>query len=185
MLIPEGTFDTTVTGHFMNDQFIFFWSGPFSNWDLSPFNTTIVDLYGEQHNIRVNCAEQAMMLWKAAVHGDVESWNKILRTSHPAEQKKLGRQIQNFDDGHWGAIRQPLAEQYLYDKFTQCEYHRSILINSEKRILVEASPYDAVWGIKMGMNDYPNILNPSLWKGQNLLGVCLMNVRERIMDENK
>lgn len=185
MMIPDGTFDTSVPGHFTNDEFVFFWGGPFSNWDASPFNTTIVDLFGQEHNIRVNCSEQAMMLWKAALHGDVESWAKILKATHPAEQKKLGRQISNFNDEHWASTREPLAEQYLYDKFTQCEYHKSVLLNSENRILVEASPFDAIWGIKMGMNHYPDILNPTLWQGQNLLGVCLMRVRNRIMNEDK
>lgn len=45
------------------------------------------------------------------------------------------------------------------------------------RILVEASPVDKIWGI--GMKDsQPDVQNPALWKGQNLLGFALMEVRD-------
>jgi hypothetical protein len=44
---------------------------------------------------------------------------------------------------------------------------------------VEASPYDGIWGIKMGQtNEY--VRNPLEWKGQNLLGFALMEVRDEI-----
>lgn len=184
MMVPDDAFDKSVEGHFTNDDFVFFWAGPFSNWHLAPFTTKITDTFGEEHVITVNCAEQAMMLWKAALHGDIQTWNKILKAKHPAEQKKLGRQVVNFNDELWAAERLKLAEVYLYDKYTQSDSLKQILLDTGNRTLVEASPYDPVWGIKMGMNNYPDILNPALWKGQNLLGVALMNVRDRIRKES-
>lgn len=183
MMIPEGTFDTSVEGHFSNDEFVFFWSGPFSNWYPSPFTTNIIDLYGNDQVVTVNCAEQAMMLWKAALHGDLQSWDKIMKTKDPAKQKKLGRQVTNFNDELWKLKRLELAEIYLYDKYNQNPQLKQILLDSGTRTLVEASPFDAVWGIKMGMNHYPDILNPALWQGENLLGVALMNVRARLREE--
>jgi ribA/ribD-fused uncharacterized protein len=45
--------------------------------------------------------------------------------------------------------------------------------------LVEASPVDAVWGIAMAENN-PEVHNPESWKGENLLGYALMEVRNQL-----
>lgn len=45
--------------------------------------------------------------------------------------------------------------------------------------LVEASPYDGIWGIKMGVDD-PEIRNPKAWKGENLLGEILTKLRDSL-----
>jgi ribA/ribD-fused uncharacterized protein len=47
------------------------------------------------------------------------------------------------------------------------------------RILVEASPVDAIWGIGLAADD-PKVMQPELWPGENLLGFALMVVRERL-----
>ena len=31
----------TIRGHFENDKYVFFWSGPFSNWDMGDFVSTL------------------------------------------------------------------------------------------------------------------------------------------------
>ena len=53
------------------------------------------------------------------------------------------------------------------------------LLSTGENILVEASPYDAVWGIRMSANN-ENSRNPMKWQGQNLLGFALMEVRDEI-----
>lgn len=42
--------------------------------------------------------------------------------------------------------------------------------------LVEASPYDRIWGIGLKATD-EKAQNPASWQGQNLLGFALMDVR--------
>ena len=52
-----------------------------------------------------------------------------------------------------------------------------ILFSTNNKILVEASPYDTIWGI--GQNaDAINSKDPHNWKGENLLGFALMEVRD-------
>jgi hypothetical protein len=68
-------------------------------------------------------------------------------------------------------------------KFSQNEKLKEFLLNTQEKILVEASPYDKIWGIGMDEND-KDILDPSKWKGENLLGKALMKVREIIKKEN-
>ena len=66
-----------------------------------------------------------------------------------------------------------------YLKFTQNKKLKDYLKSTGNSILVEASPYDAVWGVKMSM-DNDDILYPEKWNGQNLLGFALMQVRDDI-----
>ena len=44
---------------------------------------------------------------------------------------------------------------------------------------MEASPYDTIWGIGLAAED-PRAKDPSQWRGQNLLGFALMEVRDEI-----
>ena len=46
-------------------------------------------------------------------------------------------------------------------------------------MLVEASPVDRIWGIGMVASN-EKAENPLLWRGQNLLGFALMEVRDKL-----
>ena len=58
-----------------------------------------------------------------------------------------------------------------------------LLIKTGIKVLVEASPYDAIWGIGMGELD-PDATDETKWKGQNLLGKSLMRVRGTLTNNN-
>ena len=42
-----------------------------------------------------------------------------------------------------------------------------------------ASPYDAIWGIRLAASS-PEAQDPMKWRGQNLLGFALMEVRDEL-----
>ena len=65
-------------------------------------------------------------------------------------------------------------------KFSQHNDLRAYLKNTGKRILVEASPNDRVWGIGL-TEDHPDAANPTRWRGENLLGFSLMKVRDQLL----
>ena len=46
---------------------------------------------------------------------------------------------------------------------------------------MEASPCDSVWGIKMSESNQ-DAQNPLKWRGQNLLGFALMEVRDALRE---
>ena len=68
-------------------------------------------------------------------------------------------------------------------KFSQNAELKQFLLNTNSRILVEASPVDAIWGVGMAQ-DHLDIQNPEKWKGLNLLGFALMQVRAQLLAQS-
>lgn len=169
---------STYNGHWENDDYVFFWGGPFSNWYFSKFY-----MYDEDNiPVEFNCSEQAMMYMKAKLFGDTESASNILKEHYPDNQKRLGKLVKNFDEIVWLEHRERIAHEFLLEKFMQNVCLKTILLASGNKTIVEASPYDKIWGIGMGTGNN-NILNESKWNGLNLLGKCLMYVRETIREQ--
>lgn len=44
---------------------------------------------------------------------------------------------------------------------------------------MEASPYDNIWGIRLSAGS-PEAQEPQKWRGKNLLGFALMEVRDEL-----
>jgi ribA/ribD-fused uncharacterized protein len=70
-----------------------------------------------------------------------------------------------------------------YFKYSQSEDLKKMLLNPEfdGKHFVEASPLDGIWGIKCGETEALD--DESNWKGQNLLGKALDEVREMLLNE--
>ena len=119
------------------------------------------------------------MAMKAEVFGDEEVKREILSCSDPKQIKALGRKVRNFDDTVWNKVKYSIVLNGNYLKFSQNEALREFLLATGDDVLVEASPYDAVWGIRMSANS-PDAQNPLKWRGHNLLGFALMEARDEI-----
>ncbi len=148
---------------------------PIGPWVLSqwwPVDFT-VDGVGYRH------AEGFMMAGKARLFGDDGILGKILDAEQPAVAKKLGREVAGFDQARWVAARYDLVVAGNVAKFTQHEDLAAYLRSTAPRVLIEASPRDRIWGIGLGAGN-DAVRQPSLWRGDNLLGFALMEVRDRI-----
>jgi len=154
------------------DKYDFFWGGPFSNWYPSNF---VVD------GVKFNCGEQFMMYTKAKTFGDEESAELIMNTQNPRDQKKLGRKVKNYDNDKWAEVRYDVVKRGLLEKYRQDPFFYNYLKERKDLIIVEASPYDAIWGIGYGEND-PNILEEKDKWGENLLGKCIMDIAKELFD---
>ena len=121
-------------------------------------------------------AEQYMMAEKAKLFGDEEIRVKILNTSDPRRCKALGRKVKHFDKDIWNQNKIRIVTQGNQEKFMQNDTLKQFLLSTGNKVLVEASPTDRIWGIGLGKNN-PDALNPAKWRGRNLLGFSLMNVR--------
>ena len=125
------------------------------------------------------CMEQFMMEQKAKLFEDGEIRKQILECQDPAEIKKLGRKVQNFDQALWDTAKYTIVLNGNWCKFSQNRALRDFLLSTGDSILVEASPYDGVWGIRLPANS-PDAQNPLKWRGENLLGFALMEVRDEL-----
>jgi hypothetical protein len=121
-------------------------------------------------------AEHFMMAEKARVFGDVVTREQILACTDPKEAKALGRSVRGFDSMVWQHVCIDVVTRGNHAKFTQHHDLRAFLLGTGDAVLVEASPVDLVWGIGFAEDDV-NARNPLLWRGQNLLGFTLMDVR--------
>ena len=124
--------------------------------------------------------EQIFMYRKALTFGDSEIASKILKAEDPWEAKKLGRLVKNYDDKTWDIVRYSIMYHANMHKYTQNEHLKKKLIDTYPKVLVECNPRDSIWGIGLSEDD-PNIYDESKWKGKNLLGECLMEVRKDLM----
>ncbi len=124
-------------------------------------------------------AEHWMMAEKARLFGNDEVRRRILAARHPDEAKKLGRQVTGFDPAVWDAQKVELVVMGNYHKFSQHPALRDYLLTTGERVLVEASPVDAIWGIKLAAS-HPDAMQPGRWPGENLLGFALMEVRDQL-----
>lgn len=105
--------------------------------------------------------------------------NKILKERNPAECKRLGRSRKiNFKEDEWENERERIYKEVLLDKFS-VEKNKKKILSTGSRNFVEASPYDTIWGIGMREND-KGVDNPLNWRGLNLLGKVLDEVRDEL-----
>ena len=160
-------------------KFLFFWGHTvkdeitkscFSQW--FPFKF-------EENGIVYKTAEHYMMAGKAKLFNDEEILGKILEACSPNQAKSLGRKVKNFDPKSWDEHKYDIVKQGNLLKFSQNEKFKEFLLSTNDKILVEASPYDKIWGIGMLETD-TRAENPLLWNGENLLGFALMEARDEL-----
>ena len=170
---------------FKKNDFVFFWGhhekknsitkACLSQWYPSHFTV---------NGIHYTCAEQYMMAEKARIMGDEATRAKILKSDNPEEVKALGRQVENFDANKWNCEKINVVLKGNLHKFLANDNLREYLTGTGEKILVEASPYDCIWGIGLKA-DAPEVTTPKQWRGENLLGFALMKVREILKNSYK
>lgn len=154
------------------DKFILFWMGEdvYSNFYHSPF---------VHQGIKFQWSEQAVMYRKAMLFGATKIAQYILESDTPARCKFWGRSREiPFVEHVWKVNRERIYREVLFDKFSLPELKKTILATGNK-ILVEASPSDQIWGIGLHEN-HKDATNPQKWRGMNLLGKVLMDVRTEL-----
>lgn len=143
-----------------------------SQWWPSPFT---VD------GVTYASAEHWMMAGKARLFGDAEAAERAVAAKSPAEAKKVGRLVRDFDGAVWERERYRLVVAGSVHKFGQNPELGGFLLGTGDRVLVEASPMDRIWGIGLAADD-PRAEDPATWRGLNLLGFALMEARAALRD---
>lgn len=158
-------------------EYDFFWSNdsPFSQWHKSEFvlNNTVY-----------SSAEQFMMSKKAELFGDEMIKEEILSTNNVRKQKELGRRVKGFDEQKWNENKIKIVYIANNLKFSQNEALKQKLLETKGKYIVEASPVDIIWGIGIAPDDNRRF-NQAKWRGQNLLGKVLTQLREDMIEIKK
>lgn len=160
------------------DTHVYFWRGPFSNWHRKA--GLITDTLND--GLSFHTSETHFMYWKALFFMDHRVAGLLEKEADPALSKKLGREIVGYDDKLWSCVRLGYMVLSNWFKFSQNPDLAKELLDTGDRVLVEASPYDTVWGVGLGEDD-PLILDKVNWRGTNLLGVALMRVRTMLREK--
>ena len=142
-------------------------NGYLSNWYRSAFT---VD------EITFSSMEQYMMYEKAILFEDHITAEKILETDDVAEIKALGRIVRNFDDEVWEKKREEIVYRGVSEKFRQNRQLAEKLEKTGEEIIAECAVKDRIWGIGLSMKDEARF-DIEKWRGKNLLGKLLMQVR--------
>jgi ribA/ribD-fused uncharacterized protein len=178
---PEERLTALKRGAKRGSKFVLFWGhrperdgrigpGCFSQWWAAPFT---VD------GVTYPTAEHWMMAQKARLFGDEQGLAKVLAARSPGAAKAAGRAIQPFDEDRWVATRYDIVVAGSRSKFEQHPSLREVLMRTGSKILVEASPTDRIWGIGLAAS-HEHAQVPSHWRGLNLLGFALMDVRDQL-----
>ena len=159
-------------------------NGIFSQWYRDP-----------KCPIRINgreylTAKQYMMSEKALLFGDTESYRIIMNEPDPQKCKKLGRGVKNFDQGIWNAAFREILFHGNLGKAQSDMHFLSALLDTEDAVLIEASPFDDIYGAGIEKQDLLTEdgalkVHPKNWhkegsskQAENNLGFVLMGIRD-------
>ena len=144
---------------------------PFSN-----FHTSYFEIDGKHYH----SVEQYLQPEKALLFKDYETSDKIMRSSQSIECKNLSRDIGNFSKETWAARAEEICLKGVSEKFKQNSALMKILQQTGDKKIVECS-YDCLWGCGMPLSN-DKCLDDGYWRGENLLGNILMQVRRSTSD---
>ena len=161
---------------------------PMTSTDVGPSQGAWVDVLrpdmalipnSSMNTYMFRSVEQFFHAAKATCFRDADALHRICNTDDPVKARRLGREIQGFDDALWKSCRARYMAAALFSKFTHGALERRLLLDTQDRLLVEASPHDGVYGIRMAAHTAAKASRHS-WHGGNLLGHLLCITRSNI-----
>lgn len=175
-------------GYKVKHGILAFQKGPLSQWwgggrEGQKHDFTYVSPFHEGTKITFSSCEQFMMFSKAMIFEDFATAHKIMEAISPKEQKALGRKVENFDGKAWDEKKFEIVKIGNILKFSQNPDLMDFLVGTDGLKLVEAAPWDKIWGCGTDLED-PRTYSENMWQGENLLGKALMEARQRIINVN-
>ena len=107
-----------------------------------------------------------------------DQWNNLMKKT-----KSFGREVKNYDDSVWVQKREKVVLFGLRLKVNQNPDIKQILLDTGNSFMVEASPYDKIWGCGLSANDAKKT-PPDKWPGLNLLGKVFNQLKAELRNES-
>eukprot|EP00397_Hematodinium_sp_SG-2012_P049386 GEMP01056942.1.p1 GENE.GEMP01056942.1~~GEMP01056942.1.p1 ORF type:complete len:261 (+),score=44.99 GEMP01056942.1:56-784(+) len=133
-------------------------------------------------DVEVQFSEAAIMLSKAALMGDLDTFHQIMKASTPGKAKQLGRQVKPWDEALWITHIEETAFHVVSQKFESSPRLRGVLLGTGNKHLAEMTANDQMWGTGVHLGT-PEASDPSKWEGRNVLGNALMQARTFIREK--
>ena len=143
---------------------------------LSNFNASFPVTIREQAYL---CNEQFIQSQKAKLFSDHQAFTDIMRSEDAREMQKRGKRIRGYNDEQWKAKVPEIIQECVSAKVYQNVEVRDYLLKTGTKQIGEGSP-NQLFGVGLHISD-PKILNPQEWKGGNLMGKVLMEVRSELL----
>jgi len=141
---------------------------------------TTKDDYGCFSNFSRHPVKLKGYVWKTSEHyfqaqkfAGTSHENEIRKTDRPMEAAKMGRDRSRPLRKDWDSVKDNIMREVVYAKFTQNEDCKKVLLSTGDAKLVEHTENDSYWA------------DGGDGSGKNMLGIILMEVRERIRKEEK
>jgi ribA/ribD-fused uncharacterized protein len=169
------------------EDFHYFWKNKdnthpvFSNFYPSTFMMLI---HGKEYIF--TSGEQAFHACKAYIFDpEGEEFKILTKRISPENAKKIGRMIKNFDESTWNEQKYITMFKVLESKFLQNKDLLDELLSVKEPYFAEASPFDKIWGVGLSYDEIMRRkIKPSQWKGNNLLGMALTELKYKIIKKN-
>ena len=127
-------------------------------------------------------AEHAYQFAKAQMYNDSAAEEKILCADNPGEAKRIGGNVKNFNRKDWDNRKKKIMLDILRIKFKADSDEAKLLKDTDGKSLAEAGK-SKVFAVGLTLNNR-NILDTSKWsKDGNLLGKCLMEIRNELLHQ--
>ncbi|KAJ7672893.1 hypothetical protein B0H14DRAFT_3069204 [Mycena olivaceomarginata] len=117
-----------------------------------------------------------MLVTKSALYSATRAWPKRSSLSS-------GCTVRGFDEEVWVRHRERIVTEGTVHKFRQNAGLRARLFATGDTLLVEASPFDRIWGI--GCSEANAISRAGNSWGLNLLGKALVEARRVLREEEQ
>lgn len=167
-----------------------------SNFHQVTFEAPLVHGDSKGSMVTFSCSEQYFMYLKAVVFNDLPIIEQLLINNKDGNYyKKLGRKVGDvsinpnakpYDDVLWDSVRDKVMYKSLYYKFKNPKLKKWLLDTGDS-IIVEASPFDRIWGVGLGKQTRQGKYDTTeqwkdvyAWKGDNKLGFLLMEIRDTL-----
>ena len=115
---------------------------------------------------------------QAAYFKDTITATAILNAKTPGHAKALSHQIKDRDSELWQPVAQRTMHKACLMKFKQ-NPHLGEKLKQTRGMLVEANPKDTFFSCGLKLR-HPDLDNPKLWTGKNILGEILCQVRDSV-----
>lgn len=134
-----------------------------------------------QEEIEFNSIKQYVVFSKAMIMLDFDLAKTCTKVTGIQDLNKLEKRITNFNNKFWDFFKWRIVYMGNKFKFSQNSFLEKKLFSTKGTTLVFTSLEDKLWGIGLQEND-KRALKCNLWRGQNLLGEILTELRIDFMN---